>query len=189
MNQAQRRRLPALADVKRLYVTEQLSSTAIAARYGCHAQSIRHMLKREGITIRNKREAALAGPSEWTDERKKRLKELWFTDMGVEQIRQELGITYTNRSVSRQAAVLGLPPRCEQPKRKVMTPKAIEWRRRQEDREKYQLPTREQSEQALLRTLVSFEPHRRLQTLWLTALAEVRSERAAAWRTICGVTR
>lgn len=178
MNHAQRRRLPALADVVRLYTVDLLSSTAIAERYSCHAQSIRHMLKGAGVKVRGKQEAALLGPSEWTDERKKKLKELWFTDMGVEQIRNELGISYTNRSVSRQAAVLGLPPRCAQPKR----PKPV------------LAPERKQQAQTAAArfpayTLISFPESPRLEMAWRHELAKVRAERDTQWTERLGVSR
>ncbi len=173
MNRAQARRLPALADVKKLYLEDLLSSTMIAERYGCHAQSIRHMLRGAGVSIRGKQEAALLGPSEWTDERKKKLKELWHTDKRVEQIRLELGITYTNRSVSRQAAVLGLPPRCEQPKRKHA--------HREKSCSRISVLATATREARLYRheTLISFPESATLEMAWRHELAKVRQERGA----------
>lgn len=172
MNHAQRHRLPSLADVRRLYTVDLLSSTAIAERYGCHAQSIRHMLKGAGVTIRGKQEAALLSPSEWTDERVAMLRDLWMAGVKCDEIKARLGISYTTRAVSRKADELGLPKRNVQPKR----PKPV-------------LPTSHQRDErrmtvALTDSIISFEPNRRLQTLWLTALAEVRSARQAQGREV-----
>ncbi len=120
-----------------------------------------------------RQEAALLGPSEWTDERKKKLKELWHTDKRVEQIRLELGITYTNRSVSRQAAVLGLPPRCEQPKRKHA--------HREKSCSRISVLATATREARLYRheTLISFPESATLEMAWRHELAKVRQERGA----------
>jgi len=177
VNHAQRRRLPSLADVKRLYVTEQLSSTAIAARYGCHPQSIRHMLKGSGVPIRGKQEAALLSPSEWTDERVALLKELWAKDLPVSYIHKQLGVSYGLRAVSMKAQAIGLPRRANPVKAK---PKPVEQHKRDERR----LPPFPE------RPLTTFLPESpRLEMAWRVELAKVRAQRAAAWRTICGVTR
>jgi transposase/predicted HTH domain antitoxin len=185
MNHAQSRRLPALADVVRLYTVDLLSSTTIAERYGCHAQSIRHMLKGSGVTIRGKAEAALLSPSEWTDERVAMLKDLWPTGLKVDDIRERLGISYTSRAVSRKADELGLPRRCQQPKRSI---KATEWRDRR-DRAASGIATATQSQARLNYTIISFPEHPRLEMEWRHVLAAVRAERGTQWTELLGATR
>jgi transposase len=178
MNHAQRRRLPALADVVRLYTVDLLSSTLIADRYGCHAQSIRHMLKGSGVTIRGKQEAALLSASEWTDERVALLKELWPTGMKVDDIRDRLGISYTSRAVSRKADELGLPKRNNQPARKPNPPKpavAI---------------AAHKARPCNIRSLITFLPESpRLEMQFRHLVAKVRAERGAQWTELLGVER
>jgi transposase len=168
MNHAQSRRLPSLADVRRLYTVEMLSSTVIAARYGCHAQSIRHMLKGSGVPIRGKQEAALLSASEWTDERVTMLKELWPTGMIVDDIRKRLGISYTARAVSRKADELGLPKRNNQPPRKVEPKPAA-------------VAITAHKPKPQVRSIITFLPERpALEMQWRHELAKVRAERCRA---------
>jgi transposase len=175
MNHAQARRLPSLADVKRLYTEELLSSTVIAARYGCHAQSIRHMLKGSGVPIRGKQEAALLSASEWTDERVAMLKELWPTGMKVDDIKARLGISYTARAVSRKADELGLPKRNNQPARKPVPAAAT-------------ITAHKPKPQ--VRSIITFLPESpRLEMEFRHLVAKVRQERGAQWTELCGVTR
>lgn len=176
MNLAQRRRLPALADVVRLYTVDLLSSTVIAERYGCHAQSIRHMLKGAGVSIRGKQEAALLSPSEWTDERVALLRELWPTGMKCDDIKTRLGISYTTRAISRKAAEIGLQPRNMQPARpKPKSPAvAIEQHRPRPP----------------IRSIITFLPESpRLEMEFRHLVAEVGKERGRLWSELLGVSR
>jgi transposase/predicted HTH domain antitoxin len=171
----QTRRLPALADVVRLYTVELMSSTTIAERYGCHAQSIRHMLKGSGVSIRGKVEAALLSASEWTDERVALLRELWPTGMKCDEIRDRLGISYTSRAVSRKADELGLPKRNNQPKRPPK-PAAV--------------AVAEHKPKPRIRSLVTFLPESpRLEMEFRHLVAKVRAERGAQWTELLGVER
>lgn len=178
MNLAQSRRLPALADVKRLYVEERLSSTMIAAQYGCHPQSIRYMLKGSGVAIRNKQEAALLSYTEWTEERIALLQELWPTGMPIPEIHRRLGISYGLKSVSMKAKAIGLPRRENPVKAKKPEPKPVPQ------------TTRRTVGEFRDRTIISFLPESpRLEMAWRHELAKVRQERGARWTEILGVER
>lgn len=146
-----------------------VSSNEIAERFGLKGESIRYRLRKAGVNIRSKSDAAkaiCAMDSEWTEERVEKLKQLWTTSMTVIQIRDELGIRYTEKAVRNKARSLRLPPRGQSKSGSEISllASAVRSARQYQDD-----------------TLISFLPENpQLEADWQAILSTVRRERAAA---------
>jgi hypothetical protein len=99
-----------IEDVIRRYRNGE-SSNEIAESCGLRGESIRYRLRKAGVLIRSKRDAASIIHNEWTPERQQQLKSLWLQGVPAGEIRERLGISYGEKSVMERARKMGLQSR------------------------------------------------------------------------------
>jgi transposase len=154
--------------LRELYWTRQMSTVEIGQLYNAHKATVERWMKLHNIPSRTKRDAALLLPSEWTPERVKLLKQLWYTDLTCSEIRDKIGIKYGPRSISAKAKALGLEPRQEPRQRPIPAVRNVV---RPE-------PAAPPKRVSLDYSLIQLPPH--LQAVFEACVAEVRSERGSA---------
>ncbi len=154
------------AEVIQRYLNGE-NSNAIGESYGMTGESIRYRLRRAGVPIRAKSEAAKLRGDEWTPERVDLLKELWVAGMNSAKIRDRLGINYCRQTICAKAKELGLRPRLTHKK----SPSEISTLA---SAKVFARDYRQDS-------IISFLPENpQLDADWRHVLSKVRQERAAA---------
>jgi transposase len=146
-----------------------ISSNQIGEQFGLKGESIRYRLRKAGVNIRSKSDAAktyMAADSEWTPERLEKFRELWDAGVTAAEIKRQLGVSYGEASIPKKARALGFPPRRQAKSHSEISTLASAVAAARQYRDD---------------TIISFLPDSpQLEADWRSIINQVRMERAAA---------